>query len=403
MANKRFDKSASGGFGFAAKAEVFILGKKRSAFQVCGYTGVLAAIALSMTLASKTGLSLWVMSVVASSAMLAFLGLALATKVITGREQLVYYQQEIGVMLVSALTITILHKPVLPYLDIAILGIGAFLACGRIGCLMVGCCHGRPFSWGIFYREEHAKEGFAPYLVGVRLFPIQALESLWVLFVVIVGVRLVLVGRPPGTALAWYTIAYGAARFSFEFIRGDSDRPYTFGFSQGQWLSLWLMSAMVWAEFAGRVPFCLWHTVALTGLPLTMLGVTLHRRLDASQKFRILHPHHVSQVAAAINAAEQPGPENENRDGHRFVRLSNTSSGVRISSGTTKQNGATVHHYTLSMCTREMKRATAASLAQLVMQLRRGIGSSRLLPSSNGVFHLLVREENTRPLKQNLL
>src|SRR5205814_352454 len=151
------------------------------------------------------------------------------------------------------------HRPVLPYLDVTILGIGAFLACGRVGCLMVGCCHGRPSAWGICYRDEHVGEGFAPYLIGVRLFPIQAIESLWVLLVVIVGAMFVLEGRPPGTALAWLTIAYGAARFGFEFARGGADRPYTLGFSQAQWLSLWLMLALIAAEVAGRIAFAAWH------------------------------------------------------------------------------------------------------------------------------------------------
>ena len=129
-------------------------------------------------------------------------------------------------------------------MDVTILGVGTFLAFGRIGCLMVGCCHGRPCHWGIRYRQEHAEEGFAHYLVGVRLFPIQAVESLFVFAVVMIGAVAVLRGRPSGTAFALYTIGYGFVRFCLEFFRGDTDRPYTLGFSQGQWLSLWLMSGV---------------------------------------------------------------------------------------------------------------------------------------------------------------
>ena len=33
-----------------------------------------------------------------------------------------------------------------PYLDATALGLGAFLACGRVGCTLAGCCHGRPAS-----------------------------------------------------------------------------------------------------------------------------------------------------------------------------------------------------------------------------------------------------------------
>src|SRR5439155_22019386 len=97
------------------------------------------------------------------------------------------YHHEIDVMINAALLLWLLGQPLLPYLDLTILGIGMFLACGRVGCLMVGCCHGRPHSWGVRYKQEHADAGFAPYYVGVRLFPIQAVESLWVLSIVIVG------------------------------------------------------------------------------------------------------------------------------------------------------------------------------------------------------------------------
>jgi prolipoprotein diacylglyceryltransferase len=55
------------------------------------------------------------------------------------------------VMLVAAAFLWLLHEhePIIPYLDVTILVIGIFLVCGRIGCLMVGCCHGKPHRWGV--------------------------------------------------------------------------------------------------------------------------------------------------------------------------------------------------------------------------------------------------------------
>lgn len=107
-------------------------------------------------------------------AVIIFLGMVMATKIITGEERLSYCDHEIVIMVVAALFLWLTHQPILFYLDITILGIGTFLFCGRIGCLMVGCCHGRPYHWGVCYRPEHAAVGFPPYYVGVRLFPIQA-------------------------------------------------------------------------------------------------------------------------------------------------------------------------------------------------------------------------------------
>ncbi len=375
-------------FDALVRTRLAIAGRSLPSFQVCGYTGVLAAFALTMTLAVKAGLSPLVMGLIILSAMATFLALVMATKLITREEQIIYYHHEIAVMVVTALVVKALHEPVLPYLDLTILGIGAFLACGRVGCLMVGCCHGRPFPWGIRYREEHAEEGFAPYLVGVTLFPVQLLESLWVASVVVVGITMIWNGRPPGTALGWYTIAYGAARFSFEFIRGDTDRPYTSGFSQGQWLSLWLMTALIWAEWSGRMPFHAWHTGALAGVLMMMAAVTVHRRLDRSQRFGILHPHHVREVAAVMSAASE-GVLTVRPSGS-VVRVDGTSLGIQISHGRVDDPADPAEHFTLSQRNRAMNRRAALLLAELIVGLRRESRPGQLVPGDYGAFHLLL-------------
>jgi hypothetical protein len=372
-----------------ARTKILFMRRPWPAFQVCGYTGVLLAIALVMTLVGKTGLSYWVMGVITLSSMATFLALVFATKFATGEERIIYYHHEIAAILVAGVVARLFHVPALPYLEVTILGIGVFLACGRIGCLMVGCCHGRPFAWGICYREEHAREGFAPHLVSVRLFPVQALESLWVLLVVMVGAVFVLQGRPTGSALAWYTITYGAARFCFEFARGGSDRPYTWGFSQAQWLSLWLMLALIAAEIQGLIAFTAWHAAVVACVILVGLSVTLHRKLDRAQKFELLHPHHVSEIAKALRAG---------RPGAKGVAVASTSRGLRISTGEILTRERAVRQYTFSRSGGGMDRETADVLARLVMQLRHTIGSSEVLAGSQGVFHLLVREEPPREL-----
>jgi prolipoprotein diacylglyceryltransferase len=139
-----------------------------SAFQVCGYTGLVLAVLLSMILAIYRGLSPLIMGGVIGTAMLTFLGLAMATKIITGEEQLIYYHHEIAIMIMAAIFLKLLNQPLLLYLDITILGIGIFLACGRVGCLMVGCCHGRPHKLGVCYRTNYGK-----IMGSGNLFPIQ--------------------------------------------------------------------------------------------------------------------------------------------------------------------------------------------------------------------------------------
>src|SRR4051812_13112685 len=92
------------------------------AFQFCGFTGVVLAVVLAMTLAGKTGLSYVVMDAVAVAAMATFVALVFATKVVTGDERIIYYHHEIAVMLVAAAVAQLMHAPVLSYLDVTILG-----------------------------------------------------------------------------------------------------------------------------------------------------------------------------------------------------------------------------------------------------------------------------------------
>jgi prolipoprotein diacylglyceryltransferase len=375
-----------------ARTRIKLAGRPLPSFQVCGYTGVVLAITLAMSLVHETGLSYWTMGLLAITAMATFLVLAFLTKIITGTEQLIYYHHEIAIVLMTALVSRIMHQPVLRYLDMTILGVGAFLACGRIGCLMVGCCHGRACTWGIRYRDEHAREGFAPYLVGIRLFPLQAVESLWVFFVAIAGVRIVLAGSPPGTALAWYTIAYGAARFLFEFVRGDTDRPYTLGFSQGQWLSLWLTSALVWAELSGHIVLQRWHVMVAFALPLIMLLVALRRKSDTARTFQIVHPHHVREIAGAMQSLEasrsqQPTPA------FSEIPIVSTSIGLQISAGTTRRMGSVISYFTISCRNRRLTRQAAQIVADVIQQLGRVSTERELVSREEGVFHMLLQTE----------
>jgi prolipoprotein diacylglyceryltransferase len=371
-----------------ARTRIVVCNQRLAAFQVCGCTGLLCAIALGMALAGRTGLSCWVAAIIAAAAMATFLVVAFATKIITGEEQLIYYHQEIAVVMMSAAVARLLHRPVLPYMDVTILGVGIFLACGRLGCLMVGCCHGRPSAFGIRYREEHAEAGLPRYLVGVRLFPVQIVESFWVLLVVICGAIFVVQGKPPGSALAFYTIAYGAARFAFEFVRGDTKRPYTFGFSQGQWISLWLMGLLVWSERSGRIPSQPWHIMVVVSLPAIMLLTALWRKLDPAQAARILDPHHVSEVAGAIDWLGAPLSQNAVPITNP-IAVARTSRGFHISEGTA-DSASRITHYTFSSEGLPLNRKSARVMAHLVLLLQQKQCRSELVAGGHGVFHLVL-------------
>jgi hypothetical protein len=379
---------------------VYVWQRRWSAFHVCGVAGLTFATLLTMGLVLCRGLNLGVMLALTLTAVGIFLGLAMLAKIIGGEEQLVSYHHEITILVAGAVVLYQLHQPVLPYLDITVLGIGLFRACGRVGCLMVGCCFGRPWRWGVRYRSEHAAAGFAPYYVGVRLFPVQAVEALWSLGIVCSGVVFVLTGHAPGTALAWSVVVYGLGRFAFEFARGDPARPYLWGFSQAQWISLSLLCLVVLAESGAILPFHAWHVGALTGMLLTLIAVVSYRHLRNTASHELLHPRHVKEVAEALTSVSPlaTGDTLVSRQtapvrpycGLTDIHVRETSLGVRISASHFTSPAGHLEHYALSS-QGEMTQEAANVLARLILQLKHATGSGAVLRGSRGVFHLFIR------------
>jgi hypothetical protein len=365
-----------------------------SAFKLYGYTGLALAILLAMSLSVLQNLSLWVMAGIILSAVSTFLVLALATKIILGEERLIYYHHEIAVMVVTSAVLWLLRQPILPYLDMTLLGVGMFLVWGRIGCLMVGCCHGRPHHWGMRYGAEHVAAGFTPYYVGIPLFPIQAMESLWVLGIILVGSTLVLNGGAPGTALAWYAVGYGLGRFCFEFMRGDPERLYYRGFSEAQWTSLLLMCALIGAELAGILRLHLWHIGSTAFLVAIMIVVALRRRFQGTLKRHFMHPHHICEVAGAIQLASNLAVEKcdicKQNVAPCNVHIGCTSLGIQISASKFKKVVGYTYHYALSYQNGTLPENMARFLAAFILQINHRSDPNEFMEGGHGVFHLFV-------------
>lgn len=326
------------------------------AFQACGLAGFLCAFALSFALAYRLHLDLWLVAAIAAGAIVTCLGVALGTKVATGEESLTYYHHHAAVAAVAAAVPYATGQPVLPYLDVAMLGLGTFLACGRVGCLLVGCCHGRPHHTGVRYPDMHADEGFPRSLVGVRLGPVQLIESVFVSAVVASGCALALNGAPAGTAFAWYVLAYSFGRFCIEFLRGDSVRRHFGRFSEPQWTSLLFTSlATFWTAWAWAPTLAILAMMAAT----TVIG----RRREFAE-----------MIDAADRAAREPHPQ-----------VARTAFGLRVSAG----EAGGVRHYTLSADRPAVLGRWARSLAHARHPRRRW----RVVDGSRpGILHVLVEE-----------
>ena len=94
-------------------------------------------------------------------------------------------------------------------------------AFGRIGCFMNGCCFGKPSD---IFCAVRFPQGSAPAAAfpGQSVQPVQLFESAF--NIVLAAVLFLLLRKAklkPGMIAATYLIAYGVARFLFEFLRGD--------------------------------------------------------------------------------------------------------------------------------------------------------------------------------------
>jgi len=348
------------------------------AFALCGYAGFVTAVVLALVLTIHTGLSLGVLLVMTVVGALAYLAVVGVTRMITGVAALTYYHHEIAILAATGVTLRVMHQPVLAYLDITVLGIGCVLAFGRVGCLLVGCCHGRPHAWGVCYRPSHAARGFPVSLTGVRLFPIQAVELLMVVAVVVTGATHVYRGGRPGEALTWYIAIYGAGRFWLEFARGDSGRRYLAGFSEAQWTSAILMCAATAAEVAGLLAFHGTDLFMTAAVLVTMIAVAVRRRFGVPVMYRLRRADHLNEVADAIERALSAAADP--------TTVSRTSLGLQISAGCLDG----FEHYALSAPAGMMSTPVAITLADLIASLRGHPSGYDVVPGGDGVVHLVA-------------
>lgn len=370
------------------------------AFLICGSMGLALAAPFTLWLTSRQGLLWWVEAVVVLCALFVLLAVPLTLKILTGQEQLVFYRDVICIFTVVSLVLWRLHQPVYAYLDVTIAGAGIFHAFGRVGCLLAGCCYGRPCRVGVRYGSAHAGMGFPAQLIGVRLFPVQLLESMWILCLAGVASAVVLHSSVPGRALEVYVSGYAAGRFFFEFARGDVERPYWAGFSQAQWISIILSSGLIAAGVSGLLPRT--HLLLLTFLLLSLavLLVTVHRAWLGSDGFALLHPEHIHEIAEVVRrlkaplpgqAASSPVPGRPTQS----IEVVVTSMNLHLSVDRISYGGQCIHVYSLSRKQGRLSLRCVHLLGRLISHLQHSSGKFKVHQGSNGVAHVLFAAATT--------
>lgn len=206
------------------------------AFRSCGWLGFYLAFILELSVGVMGGRAVPVLVLLGLVSGASFFVYAHLRRWLTRREELVLLEHVWFALLCCAGVLQLLGEPVLAHLDPVAAGLAIFLACGRVGCFLVGCCHGLPAGLGVRYPHAHAEDGFPAHLTSVRLFPVQLVEALGLLLIGLTAAGCV-IAASPGTALWLFLVAYAVMRFGLEALRGDA-RPHLFGISQSRWMAL---------------------------------------------------------------------------------------------------------------------------------------------------------------------
>lgn len=134
------------------------------------------------------------------------------------RQGLVFYGGLIGASLATIIYTRWKRLPLWPMADALAPSIALGQFFGRFGCLMTGCCYGRPtqLPWGICFPVDHATHGQAVH-------PSQIYEALATLALYLFLAWQFRRKRFEGQTFALYLLLYAGLRFGLEFFRGDYD------------------------------------------------------------------------------------------------------------------------------------------------------------------------------------
>jgi prolipoprotein diacylglyceryltransferase len=210
------------------RTHVRVLGTPRSTWSTVAALGFVFGIAVAVTLGLSHGLSVPDVAAVAAANLVICAGLtwASARRYTVARLSLLVYAIPLGAG--TALTAELVDAGVRHVVDCWVSGVALLLGIGRCGCLMAGCCRGRPAQWGVRYGDR-----------GVAHIPVQAIEAVLLLSISASATTFVLANRPPGHATVVALLAYGIGRFVIECWRNQTPRigPLT----RSQWLSIALL------------------------------------------------------------------------------------------------------------------------------------------------------------------
>jgi len=313
------------------RVDFFSRGRARPAWRAAGIAGFHVALVVAIAAALLTGRSLRVVALLSVACAASFFAWAWLRMRLTGRENIVLLEHVWAADLAAVGTLLALGEPVLAYLDIVSVALGAFLAIGRLGCVMAGCCHGEPSSVGIVYGDDAVRGGFPAALARVRLFPVPLVESAGLAVITLAGLAALSWARAGGVTV-WFLASYAVLRIGTEGLRGDV-RPHWLGLSAPRWMALADLAVALALDARLRGESVDLRTVIAWGVLAATLVITLVR-LARGDRRRLLHPNTLAAIRATARELAETGPPGE------APRVASLPNGLTVAASRADARGA---------------------------------------------------------------
>lgn len=287
---------------------VCVLGHRMSSWRAWGAIGMVigSACFLLLTGADAAGLSaaLAVMGVDLAG----FAALNAISVRLFGSLRMCLLAYLLVALAVSGAVIAMAGAPLADTTDNWLVSVSLFLACGRIGCLLTGCCHGRPAQRGVSY-PWHDKTAASSAQPQSRVHPVQAYEALLLAVLAVSGILMHLQQQPPGTFAFTFMAVYGSGRFGLEFLRGDT-RRHVGPLSFSQWVCLVLVAGAAVEGLAGVAPPAASQMGIAACLSVLLWAFLGRRHWSGAQA----NPR--AQTGSVVLAASNGDPHSPHSSGH---------------------------------------------------------------------------------------
>jgi phosphatidylglycerol:prolipoprotein diacylglycerol transferase len=153
---------------------------------------------------------------------------------------LVYYGGLIGAAVAGISFIRWKKMPLWKTADVFAPSIALGSVFGRVGCLLNGCCYGRPTDapWAITFTNPQAHE-FSGTPLNVPLHPTEIYDALLNFGLYLFLAWLFRRKKFDGQVFATYLLCYAVTRSIVEYFRGDySNLHYHFSLTPAQWIGV---------------------------------------------------------------------------------------------------------------------------------------------------------------------